>query len=94
MKDENWRSRAVELEGDKRKLLEKIAALEKEKAEAVLAEMERCAKIVDEWATRYPVDIFGDPPKGFHGATTDACSAKALRTILPNVAAAIREGRD
>lgn len=33
-------------------------------------------------AADYPADIFPDPPRGEHGKTIDACSARAIRTIL------------
>ena len=62
----------------------------KEVADAIKAERERCAKLVDDWAKAYPVSIFGNPEQGKHGPTVDSCSAKALRLTLPQVAEAIR----
>ena len=59
---------------------------------AVAEERERCAKILDDWPSHYPDDIFIPPPAGEHGYTVDACSAAAIRIICPNIAAAIREG--
>ena len=38
----------------------------------------------------YPADVFMEPPRGEHGQTLDACSARALRGILPNIARDIR----
>ena len=53
-------------------------------------ERERCARLVTDWADQYPEDIFLPPKPGEHGRTVDGCSAHALRTTLPRVAAAIR----
>jgi len=58
---------------------------------AVAEEREQCAKILDDWPSHYPTDIFIQPPSGQHGKTVDACSAAAIRAICPNIAAAIRE---
>lgn len=52
--------------------------------------IERCARIVDEYLAAYPKDIFIEPLPGQHGQTVDACSARALRGILPNIARDIR----
>ena len=57
-------------------------------------ERERCAKVVEDFAKAYPVGIFIPPPEGKHGATVDACSARALRETLPGVADKIREGNE
>jgi hypothetical protein len=61
-------------------------------ATARAEEREKAAKVVDEWLTHYPEDIFIPPQAGQHGKTVDACSAAALRGVLPNLAAAIRSG--
>ena len=52
---------------------------------------ERCAGMLEEQATHYPEKIFREPPPGEHGKTVDGCSARALRTALPEIAKAIRE---
>ena len=57
---------------------------------AVAAEKERAAQIVDHQLSHYPADVFLEPPPGEHGTTVDACSARALRAILPVVAERIR----
>lgn len=43
------------------------------------------AQVVEEYLKAYPTDIFIPPPVGQHGKTVDACSAAALRAILPNI---------
>jgi hypothetical protein len=53
-------------------------------------EREAAAEIVEEFLAQYPSDIFQPPKPKHHGNTVDACSAAALRAVLPNVAAAIR----
>lgn len=58
--------------------------------EAVKAETERCALLVNEWAKAYPTSVFGFVADGKHGPTVDACSAKALRLTLPIIAEEIR----
>jgi len=62
----------------------------KEVADAIKAERERIAKLVEDWAKAYPASMFGEPEFGKHGPTVDSCSAKALRTILPTIAEEIR----
>lgn len=57
---------------------------------ATMEERDRCAKIVEAWIECYPVRVFTDPPHGQHGATVDACYAKAMRVLLPGLAADIR----
>ena len=47
--------------------------------------------LVDEWSQQYPEEIFIPPPAGEHGVTVDACSARALRVVLPAVAKALRD---
>jgi hypothetical protein len=54
-------------------------------------DVEKAARIVDEYLKAYPPDIFIEPPLGQHGQTMDACSAAALRKILPNIATDIRK---
>lgn len=61
---------------------------------ATASERERCARVVETFAKAYPTGIFIPPPDGEHGATVDACSARALREILPAVAEKVREGED
>mgnify|MGYP001617917680 CR=1 FL=1 len=41
--------------------------------------------MIHRYATAYPEDVFISPPPGAHGSTVDACSARALRVILPNI---------
>ena len=41
--------------------------------------------VLEDYIAAYPVDVFPQPPAGQHGQTVDACSAAALRAILPNV---------
>ena len=38
--------------------------------------------LLEERLGRYPVDVFPEPPPGEHGATVDACSARAIRFVL------------
>ena len=71
-----------------------LAALKAEREAATLAERERAIAVVQAFLDSYPLNIFTDPEPGKHGETVDACSARALRRILPIIAAAIREGRD
>lgn len=47
--------------------------------------------VIEEYAEAYPVDIFPEPSAGQHGQTVDACSARALRGILPRVLRDVRE---
>lgn len=58
--------------------------------EGRVEERAACAEIVDGFIAAYPERFFPEPPAGQHGRTIDACSARALRGVLPNVAAAIR----
>lgn len=60
----------------------------------IASERERCAKIVEAWIECYPTRVFTDPPDGQHGATVDACSARAMRALLPGLAADIRNSSD
>lgn len=55
------------------------------------AGVEASAKIVDDYLSAYPVAVFSEPPAGQHGVTVDACSAAAIRAILPNIAEDIRK---
>jgi NTP pyrophosphatase (non-canonical NTP hydrolase) len=52
---------------------------------------ERCATIVESFAAHYPVSVFPPPSPGEHGKTVDACSARAIRCILPVLATLIRQ---
>jgi hypothetical protein len=61
---------------------------------ATSIERERCAKVVEDFARAYPTTVFLEPEEGKHGQTVDACSARAIRTILPEVAGKIREGEE
>ncbi len=47
--------------------------------------LEEAAKVVDSWLSFYPEDLF--PPDG---TSLDDISAKALRSVLPKIAADIR----
>jgi len=51
---------------------------------------EACAQIVDRYLRAYDPEIFIPPPDGQHGETVAACSAAALRAVLPNIARDIR----
>lgn len=53
--------------------------------------LELAAQIVDRYLAAYPENIFIPPVPGQHGKTVDACSAAALRAVLPNIARDIRE---
>ena len=46
---------------------------------------EEAVRILSEYLAAYPEDIFIEPPAGEHGQTVDACSARALRAVLPNI---------
>lgn len=56
--------------------------------------MRGAAIVVEKWATRYPADIFGEPPNGGHGASVDSCSARAIRSVMPLVAFEILQKAD
>jgi len=43
-------------------------------------------RVIDRWLRSYPTSVFAQPEPGQHGETVDACSAAALRAILPLVA--------
>ena len=58
---------------------------------ATTIERERCAKVVEDFAKAYPTTVFLEPEEGEHGQTVDACSARAIRTVLPEVAEKVRE---
>jgi len=60
-------------------------------AEVRQEEREQCAAFLEDFAKHYPENVFIPPPPGEHGKTVDACSAAAIRAILPILAAAIRE---
>lgn len=51
--------------------------------------LEEAARLVANAAGRYPADVFDEPLPGEHGRTVDACSARALRVVLPRLAAEI-----
>lgn len=53
-------------------------------------ERERCAAVIDEWVKHYGIEIFPEPSSGEHGNTIDACSARALRDVLPRIASKLR----
>lgn len=65
--------------------------------QAIDAEREACAALVEERAQYYPTDVFIPPAPGEHGRTIDGCSAQAIRCVLPGIAHDIRarakEGR-
>jgi len=47
-------------------------------------------RVVEEvLADHWPADVFTPPEKGQHGATVDACSAAALRAVVPRLRAEI-----
>ena len=54
------------------------------------AGLKEAAQVVDQYLAHYPPDIFLPPIPGQHGQTVDACSAAALREVLPHVADDIR----
>lgn len=51
---------------------------------------ESAAQVVESYLAAYPADVFKQPPAGQHGETVDACSAAALRAVLPSIAEDIR----
>lgn len=55
------------------------------------AAIEACAKIVENYLVAYPESIFHQPLQGQHGETIDACSAAALRAVLPHIIEDIRK---
>lgn len=59
--------------------------------DAYRAGVESAAQVVDEQVKAYPESVFIPPPDGQHGKTVDACSAAALRAVLPVVARKIRQ---
>ncbi len=52
--------------------------------------IETAAQIVEGFSAFYPTDIFPEPPPGQHGDTVDACSASAIRHVLPAIADRVR----
>ena len=54
------------------------------------AAVEQSALVVEDYLKAYPEDIFIPPEPGKHGKMIDACSAAALRCILPNIIRDIR----
>lgn len=56
---------------------------------AAAQERERCARLVEERAGRYPEDVFPAD-----GTSRDAIAGTALRRILPELAAELREEPD
>jgi len=58
---------------------------------AFCAGVESAAQVVDKQIEAYPESVFIPPPDGQHGKTVDACSAAALRAVLPVVARKIRQ---
>ena len=57
---------------------------------AYLAGLEAAIIIIESYLKAYPEDIFLAPTAGQHGNTVDACSAHALRIVLPNIIRDIR----
>jgi len=49
--------------------------------------VDKSAEIVLHWLSAYPETVFPGAEPGQHGKTVDACSAAALRAILPNILA-------
>lgn len=68
-----------------RRVEELETLLRKELAAAIREALVEAEQIVHGYATAYPEDIFIPPPLHEHGLTIDACSARALRAVLPNV---------
>ena len=62
--------------------------------DAYRAGVESAAQVVDQQVEVYPESVFIPPPAGQHGKTVDACSAAALRAVLPVVARKIRQLAD
>ena len=62
-----------------------IKSFQRDKAQLRNEVIEECDDIVRRYLSAYPPDIFIPPPIGEHGETVDACSASALRAILPNI---------
>ncbi len=61
-------------------------------AQVKAEERERNAVLIESKMENYPISIFIEPPSGEHGKTVDACSAAAIRSILPVLAEDIRNG--
>ena len=53
--------------------------------------IEDAARIVEWYLSHYSASIFTQPEPGQHGETVDACSAAALREVLPHIAEDIRQ---
>jgi hypothetical protein len=51
---------------------------------------EASAQVVDRYLAAYSIKAFTEPEPGQHGETVDACSARALRCVLPHIAEDIR----
>lgn len=52
--------------------------------------VESAVQVVEEYLRAYPESVFFPPPTGQHGNTIDACSASALRAVLPEIIADIK----
>ena len=60
-----------------------LADLLREDRARTLAEVRLVVEEVME--DRWPADVFTPPPPGQHGGTVDACSAAALRAVVPKL---------
>lgn len=67
---------------------ERVAALRKQGANRVRREI---IELVREWQSHYPKSLFKDPPRGKHGKTVDACSARAIRMVLRGILKDLRD---
>ena len=57
-----------------------------------LGERASIVRYLREVWSRYPEDIWPDPPAGEHGKEVDTCSARSIRWILSKVATEIERG--
>jgi hypothetical protein len=53
--------------------------------------LEDAARVVEWYLSHYSASVFVQPEPGQHGKTVDACSAAALREVLPHIADDIRK---
>ena len=52
--------------------------------------VESAAQVVEKYLASYHEGVFTQPQPGQHGKTVDACSAAALRAVLPSIIEDIR----
>lgn len=52
---------------------------------------DEASQTVTDFAKHYPESVFVPPPAGQHGKTVDACSAAAIRGVIPSISKGITD---